>query len=175
MNVGQFCSWYTLNGWFCTIKTAFDIDKVRFDFVKSGTGGQENFSIYVDTDRFDLLCDDILSFRFYKKLEEDKVNAYPKAWEYITGIKASLELHIGAGKNNPIVIQGRDKTKKNANGFVGIPSYDELRIMAKDFKRLSGTHFQNKCQKCLDEAAKFHNPVVEEKDDDRAGETQPLY
>lgn len=178
MNVGQFAAWYTLTGWFCTVKTAFDIDKVRFDFVKSGTGGQENFSIYVGTDQFDLLCDDILSFRFAKKLEADKANDYPKAWEYITGAKAALELHIGAGKNTPIVIQGRDKTKKNANCFVGVPSYDELRIMAKDFRRLSGTHFQKKCQKCLEEAGKYHNPTADEADAAGAAadnSNEPLY
>lgn len=159
---GQIASFYTLNGWFCTIKPAYKIDKVQFDFVKKGTNAKSAFSIYVDMDRFDLLCDDILSGRFSAALEADKGGTNPQAWKYVTGEKASKELRIGAGRNTPVVIQGVDKKTQGAYASVGIMGYDDLRILAKDFRRTSAAAFNERAQRCLEEAGKYRRYYEED-------------
>lgn len=163
---GQLASFYTLKGWFCTVKPAYKIDKVQFDFVKKGTNAKSAFSIYVDMDRFDLLCDDILSGRFYRLLEEDKGNANPQAWNYVTGENGSKELHIGAGRNTAIVIRGRDKKIEGALGTVGVMGYDDLRILAKDFRRTSAAAFEERTRKCLEEANKYRRDPADVDEDE---------
>ena len=162
---GQIAAWDTLNGWFCTLTPAYNIDKIRVDFVKKGTNAKNSFSIYVDMDRFDILCDDILSMRFKEKLNQDNKHDYPEAWRYVTGEDGSKELRIGFGRKN-ICIQGSDKKKEGCFGVVGIPSYDDLRIMAKDFRRTSAQAYAEKTRKCL-EAAEGHR--------NSGSDNEPLY
>ena len=105
---------YTLNGYFVRVYPAFQIDKVKFSFVKKNTNGKDAFDIYVDTWVFQNLCDDILSGAFLRKLVHD-VGDYPTAFQYVTGENASRHLSIGAGKAG-VVISGRvtGETPQNA-------------------------------------------------------------
>lgn len=136
---GVIAAFYTLNGWFVKIKQAYAIEKVCFSFVKKGEKGA-GFDIYVNIDVFDNLCDEILSGEFAQKLAADH-GAYPAAFKYVCGQNGANELSIGRGKSQPIVIQGRNKSKKY-NAFVGILDYGELKTMAKWFRRTSETYFK---------------------------------
>ncbi len=127
---------------FCKVKPALPIDKVTFSFVKIDTGGK-GFDIYVDSDAFDTLCDQILSGSFVSTLAKDNGD-YPSAWEYVTGDNGSDHLAIGRGQKKPIVLQGRiaggtDKDIKNIQ--IGISDYDSLRVMAKWWKRASAAYY----------------------------------
>lgn len=155
---GVFAEFYTLKGWFLRVKQAYAIDRVQFAFVKKDTGGK-GFNIYVDMDSFDLLCDDILSGAMRQRIDADNGN-YPKAWEKIVGKDGQYVLAIGKGQRQPVVIQGRDtKYKQNdgmGNAFVGIGSYDELRVMAKWFKRTSKSYYEKMADICA--AAQVYRP-----------------
>ena len=69
---GQFAEFYTLNT-FVRVYTAFGIDKVKMSFVTKGQHGQ-GCDVYVDTDVFDILCDDILSGDLRKLIAASKPN-----------------------------------------------------------------------------------------------------
>lgn len=150
---------YTLNGYFVRVYPIFQIDKVKFSFVKKNTSGKDAFDIYVDTWIFQNLCDDILSGAFLRKLVHD-TGDYPTAFQYTTGENASRHLSIGAGKAG-IVISGRVTGEKPQNAMVkvvapAIPSggkgdsaqiayeknlmngYSKLRCMARLYNLLSG-------------------------------------
>lgn len=131
-SIGEF---YTLKGYFLKVTPCFPIDKVKFAFVEKGTRGS-GFDVYVDTDKFDLLCEDILNYSLAKKIAAD-TGEYPGAWKHVTGENASKELAIGKSSKGGIVVQGRDKEGKK-NAFVPIPEYDALRVMAHWFRRVAG-------------------------------------
>lgn len=140
---GTIASFYTLNGWFVKVYQAYNIDKVKFSFVKKGEHGN-GFDIYVDIDEFDNLCDEILSGQLFVKIQNE-TGDYPSSWKYVTGEKGSKELAIGKGQGqNFAVIQGRDKGKK-LNAFVGIADYNKLKNMAKWFRRSSEKYISEMC------------------------------
>lgn len=124
---------------FCKVKPALNIDRVDFAFVRTGTGGN-GFDIFVDADSFDLLCDQILSGSFVTTLAKD-TGDYPSAWEYVTGDNGEKHIAIGKGKDKPIVIQGRIDGLENGNIFIGINAYDDLRLMAKWWRRASADYY----------------------------------
>ena len=131
---GTIAAFYTLEGWFVKIKQAYEIEKVCFSFVMKNKKG-EGFNIYMNFDKFDNLCDEILSGVFAQKLASDN-GKYPNAFKYVCGTNGVNEISIGKGSKSPIVIQGRVKTK-NMNAFVPVLNYDELCTMAKWFRRTS--------------------------------------
>jgi len=144
---GCIAAFYTEKGYFVKIKLALSIDKVGFSFVKKGEKGA-GFDIYVDTDKFDLLCDDIRNGNFYKKIVEDTKSDYPEAWKYTTGDNGSKYIAIGKGQKG-IVIQGKDNnTKKNA--FVMVGSYEDLKCMAKWYARCSKSYYDGLVNICLE-------------------------
>lgn len=140
---GCYSAFYTLNGYFVKVKPALAIDKVVFSFVKKGTSGT-GFDIYVDVDKFDLLCDYILSKELLSNLKDSSLNA--PAWDYTTGEKGNKSLKIFQG-NNGIVINGYVK-EKNQNGNIPV-KYDELRTMAKWHRRISAIYFEQMAQECI--------------------------
>ena len=162
--IGEF---YTLNGYFFKVYPCFEIDKVKFSFVEKGKNGT-GFDIYVGTDDFSLLCDDILKGYMSRKIAEDN-GRYPSAWKYITGENAAKELAIGKSQKGGIVVQGRDKTG-NKNAFVPIQSYDDLRILAKWYNMVSGLtpvtgYYKDLCDifhKGVKETAKMHRAAMAE-------------
>lgn len=150
---------YTLNGYFVRVYPVFQIDKVKFSFVKKNTNGRDSFDIYVDTWIFQNLCDDIRSGAFLRKLLND-TGDYPTAFQYTTGENASRHLCIGTGKAG-IVISGRVTGEKPQNAMVkvvatAIPSggrndppqnvyaknlangYEKLRCMARLYNLVAG-------------------------------------
>jgi len=133
---------YTQNGWFVKVKaTALVIDKVLFSFVKKGQNGA-GFDVYMDIDKFDLWCDDILSGRVATIITAEKKAGItePKDIKYITGENGAKYVGIcpsTLGKAfGTISGKGLDKNGKVIFGYVPV-SYDDLRIMAKRFKRVS--------------------------------------
>ena len=109
---------YTLNGYFVRVYPAFSIDKVRFSFVKKNTNGKDAFDIYVDTWIFQILCDEIISGAFLRKLNND-TGDYPTAFQYTTGKNACKHLAIGAGKAG-ILISGRVTGEHPQNAMVKV-------------------------------------------------------
>lgn len=126
---------YTLNGYFVKVYPCFEIDKVKFSFVMKGKKG-EGFDIYVDTDDFSLLCDDIESFRMAQKISKD-AGQYPGAWKYTTGENGALSVAIGKSQKGGIVVQGRNGNTK-VNAFVPLTGYNDLRKMGFLYDILSG-------------------------------------
>ena len=87
---------YTLKGWFVKVKaTAFAIDKVIFSFVKKGTNGS-GFDVYMDIDKFDLWCDDILSGRVASVISAEKKAGVkePQTFKYVTGTDGAKYIGI---------------------------------------------------------------------------------
>lgn len=140
---GCYTAFYTLNGYFVKVKPALAIDKVVFSFVKKGTSGT-GFDIYVDVDKFDLLCDFILNKELLSELKDSSLNK--PAWDYTTGEKGNKSLKIFQGSNG-IVINGYVKDK-NQSGNVPV-KYDELRTMAKWHRRISNIYFEQMAQECI--------------------------
>ena len=132
---GCIAEWYTLNGYFLKIYPAFEIDKVKFSFVMKGKQGA-GFDVYVDTEDFSLLCDDIKNFRMMKLIERD-TGQYPSAWKYATGENGALSVAIGKSQKGGVVIQGKDGNKK-VNAFVPLTCYNDLRKMAVLYDLVSG-------------------------------------
>lgn len=120
---------------------AYEIDKVKVAFVVKNSSGK-GFDVFVDLDKFDLLCDDILSMALARKLAEEKStpeNKYPYSWEHVTGENGQKKIRISKGKKaGTVAVYGT-----NGGDSMTIPmSYDELRIMAKWFKRTSAARFE---------------------------------
>lgn len=111
---------------------AFQIDKVKLSFVKTGTKG-EGFDIYIDILTFDNLADEILSGKLYKKLLSEQVtesNKYPFSFRFVTGENAEKEVKLMKAQKADVNIYG-----KSGKEYMNIPcSYDELRNISKLFK-----------------------------------------
>lgn len=141
---GILAAQYTLNGWFVKIYPAYEIDLVKFAFVKKNTKG-EGFDVYMTMDKMDIWADDILSFRLKKVIEAEKAEGsqYPKAYKYITGENGAKSIGIC-----PSTTDGAFATINGCslvNGkkvYANVPvDYDWLRITAKWFKRTSAKAF----------------------------------
>ena len=141
---------------FIKIYPAFDIEKVKISFADIGSNGK-GFDIYVDMDDFDILCEDILSMNLKRAILSEKQtaqNPYPYSWRYVTGNSAEKEIRISKGMKSEVNIYGKHGSEKK-----NIPlSYNELRIMAKYFKRVSEKHFDMLTEltlKGMEENAKY--------------------
>ncbi len=151
-------AFYTLNGYFLKVKPAYKIDKVIFSFVQKGKSG-EGFDIYVDIDKFDLLCDSILSKDFGKLLPES--NQEHPAWKYVTGNNGSKSLTIFKG-NHGIVIHGYDGQKKR-NASVPV-YYTDLQITAKWHRRIFSKYSEKLilfCMQAMEDKSKYFNTQSE--------------
>ncbi len=164
---GAIANFYTQDGYFIKVRPCLSIDKVKFSFVEKGSEGKNALDIYVGTEDFDNFCDEILSGVMYKKVQEDKGD-FPNAWVYVTGTNGSKELHFGSGSMQPLVFQGRDKINK-FNAFVGVGNWDDVRNMAKMWRRISKPYWEELTETLYEAMAKideYHtNDVIEEKTD----------
>lgn len=111
---------------------AYQIDKVKLSFVKTGTKG-EGFDIYIDILTFDNLADEILSGKLHKKLlseQATETNRYPFSFRFVTGENAEKEVKLMKAQKADVNIYG-----KSGKEYMNIPcSYDELRNISKLFK-----------------------------------------
>lgn len=144
MRSGCLAAFYTLNGYFLKVKPAFGIDKVMFSFVQKGSQGQ-GFDVYMDIDRFDNLCDMILSRELDRKL--DGSSQQNPAYSYVTGQNGAKQLSIFAGKAGVVIHGWYAEKKLNANVPV---QTDELRTMAKWFRRICGKYYEELTGYCLE-------------------------
>ena len=141
---GCYAEFYTQNGYFVKVKPALGIDKVLFAFVKKGSGGK-GFDIYVDVDKFDLLCDSIINRELMRDLTNSTMNS--PAWEYITGKNGAKTIKIFKGDSG-IIINGSLKDQKV---YAHVPvAYSDLKIMAKWHHRISNSYFERLAQICID-------------------------
>lgn len=130
---------------FCKVKQALGIDRVHFAFVEKGTKGS-GIDVYVDADDFDNLCDDILSGAFKHEIANDK-GSYPSAWEIKTGENATKKVAIGKSTRYAAAIHGYDASQKK-NIMIGILSYNELKNMAKWWRRVSVNYYDELASVC---------------------------
>ena len=159
---GGFAAFYTQKGYFVKVKPVYQIDKVKFCFVEKGKKGS-GFDIYVDTDEFDLLCDDILSERMAKQIQKEN-SEYPSAWKYVTGEKGNKSVAIGKSKNGGVVIHGAVIGEKKMNAFVPC-TYNDLRKMAKNYQRFSQGYWNEICdefRKGYADTQKYFKGVAED-------------
>lgn len=140
LSIGLISEMYT-DKTFCKVYQAFGIDKVKFSFAKIGEGGK-GVDIYMDVDTFDLLCADIISgdmkTQFLTAKKDDK-GYYPITWQFKTGEKANKSISLMRGLKQPVVLKGSDTLTKE-NVMVST-TYDQLRVMAKWWKRVSGPYY----------------------------------
>ena len=140
---------------------AYDIDKVKVAFVTKGSNGK-GFDVYVDLDKFDLLCDDILTKELARKLAAEQAtaeNKYPCSWEHITGDSGQKKVRISKGRKGGIVVI----FGQNGKETMTVPmSYDELRIMAKWFRRTSAGRFEELTRLTLEGMHRFHFETTDE-------------
>jgi hypothetical protein len=141
---------------FLRVYPAYGIDKVRFSFVTIGSGGK-GFDVYVDMDRFDLLADDILAHRLKKEL----ANPSGRPFSYVTGVNGEKGVEIVEGRKSEACIHGHSCTE---NMYIPV-SYDDLRILARYFKRTSMKHFEELAEITL--AASQRRSVPAETEDRR--------
>lgn len=162
---GLFIAIYTKDGYFIKVKPAYAIHKIKFSFVKLNSNGQ-GFDIYMDIDVFDNLVDDILSFRLYRAIEEERAKdeKYPSAFTYTTGEKGTKCIAVGHGKYG-VLIQGTEDKKTYAR----VPcSYDDLRTMAKYYRRTSEQYFNDISKKIIESAAQWRETDPEIPEDTTA-------
>lgn len=168
---------YTKNGWFVKVKPAYQIEKVKVSFVKMNTKGS-GFDVYVDLYKFELLADDILSGKLAELIATDRQlqteaqksgkTAYPNAWTYTTGNNGEKSVTIGAGRAD-VVIQGGNKTEKQ---FAPVPcTYDDLRIMAKNFRRTVALKLADLAKTTLEASEKYNHETVNDDDEETKPET----
>ncbi len=172
MKSGCIAAFYTLNGYFLKVKPAFGIDKVMFSFVQKGSQGM-GFDVYMDVDIFDNFCDMILSRELDRRLENS--SQQNPAFSYVTGQNGAKQLSIFSGKAGVVVHGWYAEKKLNAN--VPVQS-DQLRIMAKWFRRISGKYFEELTGYCLDAMngnARYYEQNQDEPGDEPAvPEEQPV-
>ncbi|MCR5669886.1 MAG: hypothetical protein K6G10_02685 [Butyrivibrio sp.] len=113
---------YTLNSYFVTLAPWFEGDSMVVSFVKKGTQGKDNVTVYVALKTFEKLIDSIKDGSFLDAIKKDDKDDNPGAWVCRTGQNGSKMVAIGLGSKNSktgkrsITIHGYDATKKlNAN------------------------------------------------------------
>lgn len=109
---------YTLNSFFVTLSPWFEGDSMVVSFVKKGTKGKDNVTVYVSLKKFEKLVAGIRDGSFLETLKKDDKNDTPGAWSYRTGNNGSKLVSIGLGKVNSktgkrsVCIHGYDAAKK---------------------------------------------------------------
>ncbi len=169
MKSGCIAAFYTLNGYFLKVKPAFGIDKVMFSFVQKGSQGK-GFDVYMDVDIFDNLCDMILS----RELDRNLTGSSQKepAFSYVTGQNGAKQLSIFAGNSGTVIHGWFSENKLNANVPV---KAEQLRIMAKWFRRICGKYYEEMAGYCLEAMkgnARYYEQEQDESDED--GEPAPM-
>lgn len=159
---GCIAEFYTMEGWFCKVYPVLSIDMVKFSFAKKGSGGK-GFDVWINTDTFSELCDEIQSNVLMKKIANDNESEYPNAWKVTSGENGCKELNIGKGRKG-CVLQGKDKSLgKEGNAFIGI-TYDALKNMAAWWNRISVSYYEEMSKiflKAMESSSRYFSQVDE--------------
>lgn len=115
---------------------ALGIDKIRFSVVKKGSSGKDSSDIYLDVKEFDVLCMDIKSGVFAKKIAEDSGD-YPSAYKWVKGENGSKTLVIGGGKKG-IRLQTAIRGEKTTDRRMLVVPYEDFRFMTILFDLVIG-------------------------------------
>lgn len=119
---------------FVRIYPLFLIDRVKFSFIRKGTGG-EHLDIYMKMyPDFKHLMLDALGKRrnLYSDIQADD-GSYPSARKYVSGDSGQNNLAIGKGQSGNPVIQGRSQ---EAGNYMIPFSFEELQETAYWFFKL---------------------------------------
>lgn len=120
---GTFAENYTQEGWFCKVKPAFGIAKVKFTFVKKGTHAEEAFDVYMDIDDMIIWSEDIHNKDFFRILEAEAKagEKYPKQYKITTGESASKSVgFMVSSTGQGYVINGKT-FKDGKNIYANVP------------------------------------------------------
>lgn len=101
---------FTQNGWFCKIKPAFAIAKLKFSFVKKGTKAKESFDVYMDIEDMIIWSEDIRNKDFFRILDSEAKGGekYPKHYKIETGEGAAKSVGFMVSSNGlGYVINGK--------------------------------------------------------------------
>ncbi len=148
----QIMASYTLNSYFVTLSPWFEGDSMVVSFVKKGTKGKTNITIYTSLNKFEKLVKSIKDDSFLKTLKEDDKSDNPSAWVYKTGANASKQVTLGLGSINTktnkrsICIHGYDANKpvKDRNANVPI-TWEDLKDMVWAYELITSPKPTDNC------------------------------
>jgi hypothetical protein len=132
---GEFLREYGKNH-FVVVSEALSIGRVKWNMVPIGAKGQKDLVFYMTTEQMLGLCSEILNGVFAKKIAADQ-NAYPSAYQYMTGEDGSLRLNIGGGKVG-CRVQMQDKKANPVVNYTMAVSVEALLTMARKYTLCTG-------------------------------------
>lgn len=132
---GEFLREYGKNH-FVVVSEALSIGRVKWNMVPIGAKGQKDLVFYMTTEQMMGLCAEIMNGVFAKKIAADQ-NAYPSAYQYMTGEDGSLRLNIGGGKVG-CRVQMQDKKANPVVNYTMAVSVDALMTMARKYMLCTG-------------------------------------
>lgn len=112
--------------YFCSVKPAYQIEKVLFDFVKLGTNGQVHVDIYMDIDIFKAWMTDVKNNVFTDVINAERAEGakYPKVYKYTTGHKGEKTIGFGASSVSFAFLQGSGYCNgKKFNAFIPVTRF----------------------------------------------------
>ncbi|MBP3784928.1 MAG: hypothetical protein J6I68_16960 [Butyrivibrio sp.] len=133
---------YTLNSYFLTLSPWFEGDSMVASFVKKGTKGKDNVTVYISLKKFEKLVESIKNRSLLELIKKDDKDDNPGAWTYRTGNNGSKLFSLGLGAQNSktgkrsITFHGYDATKK-ANANVPI-TWEDLEDMVWAYELVVG-------------------------------------
>ena len=127
---GEFLREYGKNH-FVVVSEALSIGRVKWNMVPIGAKGQKDLVFYMTTEQMLSLCSEIMNGVFAKKIAADQ-NAYPSAYQYMTGEDGSLRLNIGGGKVG-CRVQMQDKKANPVVNYTMAVSAESLTVMARKY------------------------------------------
>ena len=132
---GEFLREYGKNH-FVVVSEALSIGRVKWNMVPIGAKGQKDLAFYMTTEQMMSLCSEILNGVFAKKVAADQ-NAYPSAYQYMTGEDGSLRLNIGGGKVG-CRVQMQDKKASPVVNYTMAVAVEALTVMARKYMMDTG-------------------------------------
>lgn len=114
--------------YFVSITLAPDICKAKVEMVEIGNGGKNANCIYLDIEDLRQLFVELDSGIFAKKIQADKKNQYPQAYQFVKGEDGSKKVNIGASqKQGHIAFQTQVKKGEKWDNRIMAVSTAELK------------------------------------------------
>lgn len=153
--------------YFCCVKPAYLIEKVLFDFVKTGTSGQVHVPVYMDVDQFKAWMTDVKNNTFMEIINGERAvgEKYPKVYKYVTGTKGEKSVGFGAGIKSFAVLQGCGYCNgKKLNVMLPV-TRSWLMILADMFFGTSKAFYEEMYRATLKNAEKYYTSLEYTNDD----------